>query len=150
MDADHDGRLSGKDLSAWMHKLGLSASEKSARRLMALRDAGNSGSLDFEGFIGLNRDTEPTEVVGAQDEGGSRQKLLMEAFDIFDKDHDGLISPKELSGTLQDLGLMDKNIEESEYMNMIKRADFDGDGQLSFADFQSMMDHKDVKLATCR
>ncbi|KAH7422816.1 hypothetical protein KP509_12G027000 [Ceratopteris richardii] len=149
MDADHDGKLSGKEISAWMQKLGLSTSEKSMLHLMALRDNRKRGSLDFQGFVGLNRDSVPEDETEASNKEASRQKILMEAFEIFDKDHDGLISPKELCRTLEDLGLMDNRQEDSEYVNMIKQNDFDGDGQINFTDFENMMNHKDGKSDKC-
>lgn len=54
---------------------------------------------------------------------------LREAFKVFDKDGDGLISPAELRGVMSGLG---ENLTNEEVEEMIKEADIDGDGQVNY------------------
>ncbi|KAI5064593.1 hypothetical protein GOP47_0021263 [Adiantum capillus-veneris] len=144
MDSDHDGELSGSELCVWMKKLGLTFTEEGMLRMVNHRDVRGCRRLDFKEFVDLNRDIEAEEdVVSTPDaKEAAHQKLLFEVFKVFDRDHDGLISPKELSLTLEELGFIKKKREDSEYVNMIKHMDLDGDGCVSFSDFQSMMDHQ--------
>ena len=63
---------------------------------------------------------------------------LKEAFDVFDKDNDGLISVEELALVLTSLGLREgRKIEECK--EMIKKVDMDGDGMVNFNEFKRMM-----------
>ena len=71
--------------------------------------------------------------------------MLREVFELFDKDHNGLISPKELSIALENLGILTgSNDHKSMYDDIIKRVDLDGDGQVNFPEFQKMMDLRPI------
>ncbi|KAI5080256.1 hypothetical protein GOP47_0005735 [Adiantum capillus-veneris] len=64
---------------------------------------------------------------------------LRDAFLVFDKDGNGLISPAELRSTLSQLGLLAASTSFSRIHSMIRRVDSDGDGEVSFAEFETMM-----------
>ena len=57
-------------------------------------------------------------------------------FDFFDKDASGYIDMEELKLVL---GNDKKIIDDSVWINLIKEVDVDGDNQVSFAEFTSMM-----------
>ena len=59
-----------------------------------------------------------------------KDEELREAFKIYDKDGNGLISADELRKVMANLGetLMEEQIEE-----MIKEADVDGDGHINYS-----------------
>ena len=52
-----------------------------------------------------------------------------EAFSLFDQDSDGFISPAELRVVMANLG---ENLTDSELEEMMKEADTDGDGKVSY------------------
>ena len=62
-----------------------------------------------------------------------------EAFALFDKDGDGTISPKELGTVMNSLG-QKPTIAELEAM--IKEVDIDGNGEIDFGEFLTMMAKK--------
>merc|ERR1711910_263167 len=62
-----------------------------------------------------------------------------EAFDEFDKDHSGTISPEELLGVLRAMG---QNPTEDELLNLVMEVDIDGNGTIEFEEFLSMMKKK--------
>ncbi|GJN39196.1 hypothetical protein PR202_gb28298 [Eleusine coracana subsp. coracana] len=68
---------------------------------------------------------------------------LVEAFQAFDSDGDGLISAPELRGLLSSLGL-DK--PEAEVNDMLARADEDRDGKLSVEEFLDVMNAGELGL----
>lgn len=68
---------------------------------------------------------------------------LVEAFQAFDSDNDGLVTAPELRGLLASLGL-DKS--EAEARDMLARADADRDGRLSVEEFLDVMNAGELGL----
>ncbi|KAJ3737289.1 hypothetical protein DFJ43DRAFT_1047097 [Lentinula guzmanii] len=62
-----------------------------------------------------------------------------EAFSLFDKDGDGMITTKELGTVMRSLG---QNPTEAELQEMINEVDTDGNGFVDFPEFLSMMARK--------
>ena len=61
---------------------------------------------------------------------------LIDAFKMFDMDHDGFITPDELMNAMAHLG---EDLNESEIEEIIKEADAENDGKLDFDEFVKMM-----------
>ena len=62
-----------------------------------------------------------------------------EAFSLFDKDGDGTITTKELGTVMRSLG---QNPTEAELQDMINEVDVDGNGNIDFPEFLSLMARK--------
>ncbi|GJM96414.1 hypothetical protein PR202_ga13245 [Eleusine coracana subsp. coracana] len=64
------------------------------------------------------------------------EEELRESFKLFDADQNGYISADELRRMMENLGekLTDKEVED-----MIREADKDGDGLVSYEEFKQMM-----------
>merc|ERR1712212_953207 len=65
-----------------------------------------------------------------------RNAEFKEAFDEFDTDGSGTISPEELLGVLRAMG---QNPPEDELLNLVLEVDIDGNGTIEFDEFLSMM-----------
>ena len=72
----------------------------------------------------------------------SQLQEIREAFDLFDADNSGSISPQELKTALKALGL--SKTSEDEVKEMISRADKDNDGAINFDEFVEMITAKMV------
>ena len=59
-----------------------------------------------------------------------------EAFALFDKDNDGVISTEELGTVMRSLG---QNPNEEELREMISEVDADGSGEIDFKEFLALM-----------
>ncbi|KAL4303514.1 hypothetical protein GQ457_10G003930 [Hibiscus cannabinus] len=122
-DKNGDGFITKQELSESMKDMRLFTSEKEVEDLVFKMDANGDGLIDFDEFCTLH--------VDGEDE-------LKEAFDVFDKDKDGLISSEELGSVLCSLGLKEGN-EMEDCKAMIRRVDMDGDGMVNFDEFKKMM-----------
>ncbi|KAI4300893.1 hypothetical protein L6164_034220 [Bauhinia variegata] len=72
------------------------------------------------------------------------QSEIQRVFHLFDKNGDGRITKKELSDSLENLGIC---ISEPDLIQMIERIDVNGDGYVDINEFgalyQTIMDEKD-------
>ncbi len=62
-------------------------------------------------------------------------KRLEQAFKLFDKDGDGMISAKEIKNVLG----KDADISNEAWKNIIKEVDINGDGEVSLEEFKKIM-----------
>merc|ERR1711910_137111 len=83
--------------------------------------------------------TQHTLMEGKRDMDQLLNAEFKEAFDEFDKDHSGTISPEELLGVLRAMG---QNPTEDELLNLVLEVDIDGNGTIEFEEFLSMMKKK--------
>ena len=68
-----------------------------------------------------------------------KKNEYLEAFKIFDKNNDGLITQDELKQLLNNIG---QNPSDSEIQDMINEIDIDGDGKINFDNFITLMEKK--------
>ena len=66
---------------------------------------------------------------------------LYEAFSLFDKDYNGVITPKELGIIMQSISL---NPTESEIKEMINEAETDQSGSVDFPEFLALLARKTI------
>lgn len=66
-----------------------------------------------------------------------REKVLKEAFGLFDRNNDGFVSVQELQLVLKALGMKEGRHEEK-CQKMINDADENGDGKLDYEEFKKL------------
>merc|ERR1711909_17202 len=80
-----------------------------------------------------------SDIMGDTNMDQVRSAEFKEAFDEFDKDKSGTISPEELLGVMRAMG---QNPTEDELLNLVLEVDIDGNGTIEFEEFLSMMKQK--------
>ena len=129
-DKDKDGYITIKELGEIMKSLGQIPSESELHDMVNEVDIDGNGNIDFKEFLGLMarkmRDTDTEEE-------------LIEAFKVFDRDGNGLVSSIELKHVMISLG---EKITDDEVEEMINEADIDGDGFINYEEFVRMIINK--------
>lgn len=83
-------------------------------------DQDGNGTIEFNEFL---------QMMSKKMKGADGEDELKEAFRVFDKNNDGLISSSELRHVMTNLG---EKLSQEEVDDMIKEADLDGDGQVNY------------------
>lgn len=126
-DRDGDGTISTKELGTVMRALGQNPTEFELQDMINEVDADGNGTLDFTEFVGLM--ARKTKELDTEDE-------FIEAFRVFDRDGNGFVSAAELRDVLTSMG---EKMTDEEVDEMIKEANLDGDGNLSYEQFVRTM-----------
>jgi Ca2+-binding protein (EF-Hand superfamily) len=119
-DKNGDGGISLQELGQIMHSLGHPVSEVELEEMMRSVDQNGDGIIDLTEFISL---------VNGQ---GNYDEELLEIFNTFDVNKDGVLSAEELFQALISLG---EEVTESDARQILAAADLDGDGNMNFTEF---------------
>ena len=126
-DDDGDGAVNKEELGAVMRSLGLSLNEADLQELISNVDPiGNK--IDLSCFLNI------MELLKAKD---SRvEDEFREVFNVLDIDGSGFITATELKQVMTDLG---DNPSDTEVEELMRHADIDGDGKVSFKEFVTII-----------
>merc|ERR1712126_515944 len=126
-DKDGDGTITTKELGTVMRSLGQNPTEAELQDMINEVDADGNGTIDFPEFLTMM--TRRMKYTDSQEE-------IREAFRVFDKDGNGFISAAELRNVMSNLG---EKLTEDEIDKLIREADVDGDGQINYEEFVTVM-----------
>ncbi|KRX03957.1 hypothetical protein PPERSA_12404 [Pseudocohnilembus persalinus] len=129
-DSDGGGQIDPKELKAAMTSLGFEAKNQTIYQMIADLDADGSGAIEFPEFLSLM-----TARISDKDSKEDIEKV----FRLFDDEKLGYISIKNLRRVAKELG---ETMDDNELVEMIERADTDGDGMVNFEDFYAIMTKK--------
>eukprot|EP00930_Biecheleria_cincta_P096986 TRINITY_DN88746_c0_g1_i1.p1 TRINITY_DN88746_c0_g1~~TRINITY_DN88746_c0_g1_i1.p1 ORF type:complete len:480 (+),score=114.56 TRINITY_DN88746_c0_g1_i1:46-1485(+) len=127
LDQNKDGTLTIKEITDGMSQHGLQMPPDMVAALERV-DTDGSGSIDYTEFIAAT--LEQSKYI--------KDEVMWSAFRVFDKDGDGQITKEELRSVIADSG-DDLARVEADLVAMIKEADTDKDGVISFEEFKAMM-----------
>ncbi|XP_056162276.1 probable calcium-binding protein CML17 [Syzygium oleosum] len=136
-DRNGDGHITREELRESLRGLRISVSDAEVEEAVTGSDANGDGRIDLDEFCGLLESMSAVEKAGGGGDGDGEAELK-EAFDVFDRDGDGVITVEELGRVLSSLGMSEgKRAEACE--EMIRKVDVDGDGMVNFDEFKRMM-----------
>ncbi|KAG5880816.1 hypothetical protein JTB14_027982 [Gonioctena quinquepunctata] len=129
-DKDEDGTITMAELGVVMRSLGQRPTETELRDMVNEVDQDGNGTIEFNEFL---------QMMSKKMKDADGEEELREAFRVFDKNNDGLISSTELRHVMTSLG---ERLSEEEVEDMIKEADMDGDGQVNYEEFVTILTSK--------
>merc|ERR1712194_10494 len=91
-------------------------------------DEDGSGEIEFPEFL---------ELIARKMKKCDSLDEMKQAFQVFDRDNSGSITAAELSHVMRNYGETD--VSEEDIAKLIREADFDRDGELSFDDFYTYL-----------
>ncbi|KAL0581448.1 translation elongation factor EF1B gamma [Marasmius crinis-equi] len=110
-----------------MRSLGQNPSEVELQDMINEVDVDGNGTIDFHEFLAM---------MAKKVHAGDSEEEIKQAFKVFDKDGSGSISAAELRHVMESLG---ERLSDAEIDAMMKEADVDGDGTISYNEFVKMM-----------
>ncbi|CAO2826901.1 unnamed protein product [Amaranthus hypochondriacus] len=128
-DMDSDGSLTALELAALLRSLGLKPSGKQLEIMLTSMDSNGNGSIEFDELVSAIMPEMKEQIL-------INQSQLLEVFNIFDRDGNGVITAAELAGAMAKMG---QPLTYTELTKMINEADSDGDGVINFHEFASIM-----------
>ena len=126
-DVDGDNTISTKELGKVMNSLGQNPNDAELKELIQEYDNDGNGTLDFPEFL---------ELMAKKLKQIDTEEELVEAFKIFDRDQDGLLTKSDLKNIFKILG---EQVDEEYIEKLIHLADQDGDESINFVEFCKMM-----------
>lgn len=126
-DTDGSGTIDGKELKVAMRALGFEPKNEEIKKLIASVDLDGSGTIDYPEFLRMM-----TQKMAEKD----TKEEVLKAFALFDDDHTGKISFKNLKRVAKELG---EKLTDEELQEMIDEADRDNDGEINQDEFLRIM-----------
>ena len=127
-DTNGDGKLSMEEVkTGYLEHYGKIMSDQEVEEMFNSVDTDRSGFIDFTEFV----------VAATNQSTLTSEEKLQAAFRMFDKDGSGKISPEEIKAVLcfGDASAINNEMLE----NIIKQVDENGDGEIEFDEFVTMM-----------
>ena len=122
-DVNKDGAISKKELEHILRSLNEDPDEEEIQQLLDEVDVDGNGEIDFEEFVAL---------MGKRQKQIDLEAEIVNAFKVFDKEENDLISITDLRHILSNLN---EFMSEDEIDDMLFEADSDYDGFINYKDF---------------
>jgi len=132
-DKDKDGSITIDELAELMASLNLPPSESVISSMKAEIDIDQTGSIDFKEYITL---------IARRCRDSDLEEEQVEAFRLFDRNEDNLISKDELKFVMQIISekLIGETITDEELDVMMEQADLDDDGFINYKEFCEVLE----------
>lgn len=128
-DLDNDGKISIEDFGTIISMLGESLTYKEIRSIFkeANVDGLSKDYISFDDFC---------NVMNSKLSDNATERELMEAFKVFDREGNGYITAQDLKHVM--LKISDE-LSEEEVNLLLKQADVNGDGQIDYEEFITLV-----------
>ena len=129
-DTNHDGTINSQKIGELMRKLGKNPTEAQLTQIIGNIAKNNSKQIVFDDFV---------ELMEQKNKENDPEIEIINMFQIFNKENNGLISNEELFHIIRTFG---ETLTDEEIQEIITEADVDGDGFINYEEFVRMMTTK--------
>jgi len=126
-DSDNDGKISENEFFNGINKIS-KISKNDVKNIFRNIDTDNNKFIEFEEFVKASIDKK----------NFLNEDMIKFVFKYFDKDNNGMISYEEIESLFKN-SINDKKKILETLKNIIKEADLNGDGYISFDEFRKVM-----------
>ena len=126
-DTDGSGKIQANELRVALRALGFEPSKDELRRMITDVDKKGNGYLDFPQFM---------EAIVKKISEPDHDDEIEKSFKLFDKNKDDYLDIEDLKYVADLIG---ETMSQEELNEMIKEADQDKDGKVTFADFKRVV-----------
>ena len=125
-DLNKNGKIERKEMKTILKKLGKEGTEEEIEQIWkSMNKIESDSTISFNDFIEFIKRFNLSKNTMSTDD-------IINAFEIFDKNHDGTISINEFKHILMDLG---QKFSEDEVNEIITEIDLDNNGKINYRDF---------------
>jgi calcium-binding protein CML len=135
IDTDGSGYIDIDELSFALRRMGRAVPATELREVMDSVDLNGDGQLDLEEFTKAGEAFLQRTVNAVDSHIGGQTDSARAIFDKIDVDGSGTIDAQELGFALERMG---RQVTQEELITMMQSVDVDGDGQLTFEEFEAM------------
>jgi len=129
-DQDGDGHVTINELRVIFETLGQKPNDDELQSMINEVDKDGNGEMEFPEFC---------ELMARKMDAREDEATVRAAFEILDLDKSGAIERSELRKVLEGFSRAGETIEEDDLEELLREADIDGDGQISFDEFAKAM-----------
>ena len=129
-DTNHDGTINSQKIGELMRKLGKNPTESQLNQIIGNIAKNGSKQIGFDDFV---------ELMEQKNKENDPEIEIINMFQIFNKENNGLISNEELFRIIRTFG---ETLTDEEIREIITEADVDGDGYINYEEFVRMMTTK--------
>ncbi|KAK9705034.1 hypothetical protein RND81_07G028500 [Saponaria officinalis] len=129
-DMDRDGSITQLELAALLRSLGIKTTGDQLYELLSNMDLNGNGYIEFDELA------EALMPQLAHHDILVNQEQLLQVFRSFDRDGNGYITAAELAGSMAKMG---QPLTYKELAEIMREADTNGDGVISFQEFTTIM-----------
>ena len=125
-DLNKNGKIERKEMKTILKKLGKEGTEEEIEQIWkSMNKIESDSTISFNDFIEFIKRFNLSKNTMSTDD-------IINAFEIFDKNHDGTISINEFKHILMDLG---QKFSEDEVNEIITEIDLDNNGKINYREF---------------
>ena len=143
MDKDGDGVLTTAELRKALSAAGADYTGKDVQKMVKEADRNGDGRVEWAEFLNMIvgeyqklKWTESVKEVEGKEASGDEYSRAIQAFKIFDRNNDGMITLHELQDTMKELQLEQ---DPAKVEKLLKDLDKNGDGSLDYLEFTRLL-----------